>query len=118
MSKSNIIVEKSFEFGILIIGLYQKLKGKNEFDIARQILRSGTSIGANIQEATAGVSKADFVNKMAIASKEARETKYWLLLLKETKLIEDDLTDYLSKVEELNLILTSIVKTTQEKKNI
>ena len=55
---------------------------------------------------------------MAIASKEARETKYWLLLLKETKLIEDDLTDYLSKVEELNLILTSIVKTTQEKKSL
>ena len=117
MSKPNLIVEKSFAFSVSIIGLYQKLKSKNEFDISRQILRSGTSIGANVQEATAGVSRSDFANKMGIASKEARETRYWLLLIKETKLIDEDLSEYLKNVEELNLILTSIVKTSQEKKN-
>lgn len=117
MKKPNIIAAKSFDFSLDIIKLYQKLKLMKEFDISRQVLRSGTSIGANIQEATAAVSKNDFLNKMAIASKEARETKYWIMLIVESKIIEDDLTDYLLKVEELNLILTSIVKTTKSKIN-
>ncbi|MCX6164537.1 MAG: four helix bundle protein, partial [Ignavibacteriae bacterium] len=79
--------------------------------------RCGTSIGANVEEATAGQSKKDFVTKIAIASKEARETKYWLRIIKESKIIDKDLKNYLSEVEELIKILTSIVKTSQENLN-
>lgn len=76
--KDNIVVKKSFDFALKIIELYEILNMEKEFIISKQILRSGTSIGANIQEATAGFSKKDFVYKMSIASKEARETRYWL----------------------------------------
>ena len=69
MKKENIIVEKSFEFALKIIQLYKILKEENEFIISKQVLRSGTSIGANVQEATAGFSKKDFTHKMSIASK-------------------------------------------------
>lgn len=79
--KENVIVEKSFEFALKIIELYKILQKENEFVISRQVLRSGTSIGANVQEATAGFSKKDFTHKMSLASKEARETRYWLQLL-------------------------------------
>ena len=72
--KDNVIQKKSYEFSLQIIILYRKLCKANEFVLAKQVLRSGTSIGANIEEALAGQSKADFVSKMSIASKEARET--------------------------------------------
>lgn len=86
---------------------------QNEYVLSKQLLKSGTSIGANIEEALAGQSKKDFIAKMAIASKEARETKYWLLLIKESKLVEGDVSDYLNGIEEIIKILTSIVKTSQ-----
>lgn len=86
---------------------------QNEYVLSKQLLKSGTSIGANIEEALAGQSKKDFIAKMAIASKEARETKYWLLLIKESKLVEGDVSDYLNGIEEMIKILTSIVKTSQ-----
>ena len=79
--KENLVLDKSFNFSLSIIELYKELVKVNEYVISKQVLRSATSIGANIQEAQASVSKKDFVNKMAIASKEARETKYWLMLL-------------------------------------
>ena len=79
--KENLIETKSFEFSLNIIALYKKLVEENEYVISKQILRSGTSIGANIQEASAAFSKKDFLYKMSISSKEARETKYWLQLL-------------------------------------
>ena len=83
--------------------------------LSNQILRSGTSIGANIEEATAGQSKKDFTAKMAIASKEARETNYWLRLLRDSRLCSSvDLTELLNKSEGLVKILTSIVKTSQK----
>lgn len=76
MERKSIVKEKSFEFSLRIIDLYIKMKEEKEFDISRQLLRAGTSIGANIEEALAGYSDKDFAAKMAISSKEARETRY------------------------------------------
>ena len=72
----NLVQEKSFEFAVSIIKYYKQLKTQNEFAIANQLLRSGTSIGANVEEALGGSSKKDFINKMTISLKEARESKY------------------------------------------
>src|SRR5438132_4266287 len=108
----SVIRQESFEFALVIIELYRKLQERHEYVISRQLLRSGTSIGANVEEATAGQSRKDFLSKMAIASKEARETKYWLLLLQKSRLVDVDVTSHLAQVEELIRILTSIVKTT------
>ena len=111
--KDNIVLNKSFDFALEIIELYKFLKSKNEFVISKQLLRSGTSIGANVEEATAAQSKKDFATKMSIASKEARETRYWLRLLNKTKLVEYDYKNYLNKIDELIRIITAIVKTAQ-----
>ena len=86
--KESIVQRKSFQFSLKIISLYKKLQLQKKFIISNQILRSGTSIGAKIEEALAGQSKKDFTAKMSISSKEARETKYWLRLLKESELID------------------------------
>lgn len=111
------VKEKSFRFSLLIIELYKKLTSEKEYVISKQLLRSGTSVGANIEEANAGVSKKDFVNKMSIASKEARETLYWLRLLNESKLVNIEAHKEINNVNELIKMLTSIVKTTQENLN-
>jgi len=74
----NIIKEKSFRFALNIVRLYKELAAKHEFIISKQLLRSWASIGANVKEATAAQSRKDFISKMSIASKEARETVYWL----------------------------------------
>ena len=111
--KDNIVLNKSFDFALEIIELYKILKSKNEFVISKQLLRSGTSIGANVEEATAAQSRKDFATKMSIASKEARETRYWLRLLNKTKLVEYDYKNYLNKIDELIRIITAIVKTAQ-----
>ena len=115
MGKS-IIREKSYKFALNIIELYKLLCKKNEYVISKQILRSGTSIGANIEEALAGQSRADFLSKMSIASKEARETKYWLRLINDSEIASKDYVEpLLTDSEELICILTSIVKTTSTK---
>lgn len=111
------VKDKSFQFSLLIIRLYKNLIAEKEFIISKQLLRSGTSIGANIEEANAGISKKDFAHKMSIASKEARETLYWLRLLNEGKLVEIDVKNEIIHVNELIKMLTSIVKTTQENLN-
>ena len=111
--KDNIVLNKSFDFALEIIELYKILKSKNEFVISKQLLRSGKSIGANIEEATAAQTKKDFATKMSIASKEARETRYWLRLLNKSKLVEYDYKNYLNKIDELIRIITAIVKTAQ-----
>ena len=80
--KESIIKEKSYLFALRIIGLARWLRGQREYEMGGQVLRAGTSIGANVEEALAGVSRRDFVAKMAVASKEARETNYWLRLLR------------------------------------
>ena len=110
----SIIQKKSFEFALEIIRLYQELQDRREYVLSKQLLRSGTSIGANVEEASAGQSRRDFLAKMSIASKEARETKYWLKLLQKSNLVDIDLTNELNQVNELINILTSIVKTTSE----
>src|SRR6516164_221664 len=89
--KQSIVPERSFTFALEIIRLYCSLVDAREYVLSKQLLRSGTSIGANIEEATAGQSRNDFLAKMCIASKEARETRYWLVLLEQSKLTDLDL---------------------------
>jgi len=108
--KESIVQKKSFEFSLKIISLYKKLQIEKEFIISR----SGTSIGGNVEEALAGQSKKDFTAKMSISSKEARETKYWLRLLKQSELTSIDVNSLILDNDELIRILTSIVKTSQQ----
>lgn len=110
----SIIATKSFAFALQVIALYKELRAQREYVLSNQLLRSGTSIGANVEEACAGQSRRDFLSKMAIAAKEARETRYWLLLLKESELATVDVSAALRQVEEIIRILTSIVKTVDE----
>ena len=113
MNKNNIILTKSFDFALKIIELYKQMQIQKEYVLSKQVLRSGTSIGANIEEATAGISKRDFTHKMSIASKEARETKYWLRLIQYSEIVDVETSNLLDLAEELIRILTSIVKTSQ-----
>ena len=116
-TNKNIIQEKAYNFALSIIGFYKKMKLQNEYILSKQLLRSGTSIGANVEEATAAQSRKDFISKMSIASKEARETNYWLRLLRDSQLCNDiDLKDMIIESEEVIKILTAIVKTSQLKK--
>lgn len=111
----NPIKEKSFAFALQIVKLYQQLQDQREYVLSKQLLRSGTSIGANVEEATAAESRADFIHKMKIAMKEARETHYWLRLLDKSNMSVDyDLGDLLPQVDEISRILTSITKTAIE----
>ena len=116
MNKGNksIVESKSFDFAIRIVNVYKFLTAdKKEFVLSKQILKSGTSIGANISEAQQGQSRKDFLMKMNIALKECSETKYWLKLLDATNYIDDDQTNSIMKdCIELERMLTSIVKTT------
>jgi four helix bundle protein len=106
----NVIQEKSFQFALDVVDLREK----REFVLSRQLLRSGTSIGANVEEAISAQSRKDFVAKMSIATKEARETKYWLRLLRKSKLAAVDVGKELAKADELLRILTSIVMTAKQ----
>ena len=112
--ESNIIVDKSKKFAIRIVNLYKFLvDNQKEYVLAKQLLRSGTSIGANVCEAIRGQSKADFGAKMNIALKEASETEYWLELLFQTDyLTEIQYESIMADCKEINKILTTIVKTT------
>jgi len=112
--KESIIQEKSFKFSLAIIELYTQLSKVDNNPILQQLLRSATSIGANVNEGSAGQTKKDFITKMTIASKEARESSYWLRLLKESKWYNIDLTDKISDCNDIIKILTKIVKTSQE----
>jgi len=113
--KKGILKNKSYKFAIRIVKLYQFLtKEKKEFVLSKQILRSGTSIGALIREAEFAQSKADFVNKMNIALKEANETMYWLEILNESSYIDNKLFQSLrDDCEELVKMLVSTVKTSK-----
>ena len=110
----SIIHEKSFHFALEVIEIYRKLQAEHEYILSRQLLRSGTSIGANVEEAIAGQSRRDFLSKMAVASKEARETRYWLMLLQKSSLTKAELGPTLERIDELIRFLSSIVKTTAE----
>ena len=109
----NIIADKSKAFAVKIIKLYQYLLDvKKEFVLSKQLLKSGTSIGANVREAHRSQSKREFIAKMNIALKEAAESEYWLELLHETGYLSDDkFVDVMSDCGELNKLLISIIKT-------
>ena len=113
MDNSNLIQDKSFSFALSIIELYKQLKAENEFIISKQLLRSGTSIGANIEEGLYGQSRADFIAKLSISLKEAVETRYWLKLLKQSSLVNIDLKKYLSSIDDIINILVKILKTSK-----
>ena len=115
MSK-NIIEQKSFDFAVRIVNLYKHLSSeKKEFILSKQLLRSGTSIGANVAEAIRGQSKADFLAKMCIALKEANESHYWIRLLYKTDFIsEQEFNSIENDVVELIKILSSICKTSTQ----
>jgi four helix bundle protein len=113
--KENLVREKSFEFALLSIELYKLLLEKNEYVLSKQFFRSATSIGANVEEATAGYSKRDFAAKMSISSKEARETLYWLKLIEAGEFVKYDFKKLKDECERLIKIITSIVKTTQSR---
>ncbi len=90
MENKSIVNEKAISFALQIIELYKLLRNNKEYVLSKQLLRSGTSIGANIAEALAGESRKDFAHKMSIASKEARESHYWLILLQKSQLVHHD----------------------------
>ena len=116
MKETSVIVIKSKSFAIRIIKLYQFLNNeKNEYVISKQILKSGTSIGANVKEASKAQSKADFISKNSIALKEASETEYWLELLYESGILEKKLFEslYSDNLEILKL-LTSIINSAKK----
>ena len=114
--KENIIVSKSYAFALSAIQLYKQLIEKKEYVLSKQILRSGTSIGANIHEGVSGESKKDFIHKLGISVKEARETLYWLNLLKDSEYINhDEFTKLSNSCNELIKILNSIILTTKQK---
>ena len=115
MKKTNLIKDKTYQFALDVIQLYVKLRDQKEFALSKQLLRSGTSIGANVEEATAAQSRKDFLSKMSIASKEARETNYWLRLFRDSGLcVGIDLSNLIKESNEIIRILTAIVKTSQE----
>ena len=109
----NAVVDKSFEFAIRIVNVYKYLTTeKKEFVMSKQLLRCGTSIGANVAEGERGQSRPDFLAKMSVALKEANETKYWLNLLYRTEyLTEKEFKSLEADVKEILALLTSICKT-------
>ncbi|WP_416377953.1 four helix bundle protein [Clostridium tertium] len=114
LSKS-VVLDKSFNFGLKIIKLYMKLRSKNEFTLSNQLVRSATSIGANITEAQYAQSRKDFINEMSIALKEANETEYWLKLLSKSDIIEEiEYENYIKEYLEIKMILISIVKLSKD----
>lgn len=115
----NVIKTKSYAFALRIIKLYKHLSAdKREFVLSKQLLRSGTSIGANVAEAVGGITKADFSAKLSIAYKEALETEYWLQLLKDSDYLDENaFNSIFMDCVELSKILFTILKTTGRIRN-
>jgi len=110
--KQNFIVELSFQFAIEIIEFSELLEEKRKFVLARQILKAGTSIGANVREAQNAESKMDFIHKLKISAKEADETEYWLLLCQKAKNYPDP-QDLIHRLIEIIKLLSKIISTTK-----
>lgn len=113
--KDNLIVTKTINFSLLIIEFCEELESKRKFVIANQLLRSGTSIGANVHEAQNAESKADFIHKLKIAAKELDETKYWLILCKKAKTYPFNL-ELENQIKEIGLIIYKILSTSKKLK--
>ncbi len=118
MEKDNLIRDKTFSFALEIIWLYKYLVGETEFVLSKQLLRSGTSIGANVEEAIGAHSLKDFIARLIIANKEARESRYWILLLEKSKIVEYDFSSNLKNIDEILNILTAIIKTSKRRLEI
>jgi len=112
--EQNLVLRLSFNFSLLIIEFCELLEANKKFVFARQLLKSGTSIGANAIEAQNAESKADFIHKFKIAAKEGEETEYWLLLCGFSKNYPD-CKDLLIKIEELNNVIGKIISTSKRK---
>ena len=114
--KENVIVTKTYSFAVRIVKYcYEIQKEKREYIISRQLLKSGTSIGANIEESQCAISKAEFISKVQISLKEAKETKYWLRLLKDALVYQNNASDELLKdCDEIIVILISILKSSKQ----
>ena len=114
--ENNIIVSKSYTFAVNIVKYcYEIQNNKKEYVLSKQLLRSGTSIGANIQESQGAISKPEFICKMQIALKEAKETKYWLMLIKDADIYQNNFSEELLKnCNEIIVILTSILKSSKQ----
>ncbi len=109
MKDNNVIQIKSFAFAIKVVNTYKLLQSKHEYVLSKQLLKSGTSIGANVEEAIGGQSKADFISKFSIAYKEARETLYWIKLLSATDFLSKEASeDLISDAEEICRIIGKI----------
>jgi len=117
MKEQNVLKEKSYQFAIRIVKLYQFLKEeKKEFTLSKQILRSGTSIGANVEEAIGAQSQKDFYMKLNISYKEVRETHYWLRILHDTNYIDEkQFQSIINDCDELLKITGTIIKTMKSK---
>lgn len=114
--KENLIQQKTYDFALKIINTSKQMQMNKEFVLSRQLLKSGTSIGANVEEAIGGQSRKDFLSKISIAYKEARETKCWLRLLRDSNSIDTAHSDeLLYQVEEILRIIGSIQRTTKSK---
>jgi len=113
--KENVIRDKSYSFALQVIALYSQLCKNGEYVLSKQLLRSATSIGANVEEAQAAQSKADFVAKVSITSKEARETNYWLRLLRDSEICTIDVEKLPGDSESIINILTAIIKSSSLK---
>jgi len=115
LKEENVILVKSFKFGLRILKLYIHLKKKKvDGGLCSQILDSGTSIGANVEEAVGGSSRKDFINKLQITYREARETRYWLRLFREGEWLEKKLADsFLKDCDEIIAILTAILNSSK-----
>ena len=114
MAQGNLIRDEAFDFALRIMKLAKRLRMEKEFELSSQLWRAGTSIGANVEEAQAAQSRADFHSKMTIASKEAREALYWLRLVEKGEILAaKDLDEAQTQCESMVRILTSIVKTSR-----
>ena len=115
MKEENVILEKSYAFALKIMTLSKEIRDLREYDLASQLWRAGTSIGANVEEAQAAHSRADFRSKMSIAANEARESHYWLRLARDGKVLDaSHVTPLIDESETIKRILTSIVKSSGE----
>lgn len=117
--KESIIEILSYEFAIDIVKLCKRLKELNEYEFKNQLFRSGTSIGANVTEAETSFSKKEFIYKLSISLRETRETRFWLRLIKDCEVIEENtINDYLKKTDNIHRIISSIIITTKQKYNL
>jgi four helix bundle protein len=117
--KENLIQQKTYDFALKIINTSKQMQLNKEFVLSRQLLKSGTSIGANVEEAIGGQSRKDFLSKISIAYKEARETKFWLRLLRDSNSMDTRHSEELIyQVDEILRIIGSIQRTTKNKLSV